>query len=133
VNKRDKGNRAEREVVDALEAEGYLVHRAQATRVRFGNMVRSISHDIFGIFDIVAVDKAGSSVFIQICSTESDASKRRSKIEATLGKESRTMMEIYVLARRPQNKWLVWLRSDYGKWKRLYEKPNDLSLIIKEL
>lgn len=82
MSARSKGNAYEREVQVSLEKLGYLVHRAYASFVRLPSGKAFVrSHDIFGTFDLVALDPIGSLRFLQI-TTESGATERRKKLEA---------------------------------------------------
>jgi Holliday junction resolvase-like predicted endonuclease len=60
-----KGAYYERKALKLLESEGWLCERARAITVWIKGQPRSIKHDFFGLYDIIAV-KARKLRFIQV-------------------------------------------------------------------
>lgn len=80
---RQRGNGAEKRAQEALEQEGYLVHRAVQTSFQRAGVWRSHDNDIFSLFDLVAVHPSFPVRFVQVTAGDSSAaSARRRKVLA---------------------------------------------------
>ena len=64
INRRAKGNRIERKVVEHLERQGFLVYRVRGSSNRF-----NLNNDIFGLYDILAI-KPNETRLIQVKSSQ---------------------------------------------------------------
>ncbi len=87
---RNRGARYERVVCERLEALGYVVHRAAAAKAGFGEHRWTVSNDVFGVFDAVAVLKRSAPQHLPDCgwfqvTSAGAASARRRKLEAFFG------------------------------------------------
>ncbi len=80
-----KGTAIERRAKEALEADGFLVHRTIRSPIlnwKGGQprVVGSHANDIFGAFDLIAVD-TGSIRFIQVTTGDGHMGHRQRKVE----------------------------------------------------
>lgn len=98
----DKGNEAELYVQKHYEAKGYTVHRARASRQKIGLKTITVSHDIWGCFDLLC-KKADEIIYIQVACGSKKADKEK-KILA---------VDIW----GPQDRIEIWLKMDGGVWK----------------
>ena len=72
-----KGKQYEREAEKILQSQGYLTERAfnKTVWIRPG-VVRSIAHDFFGHFDIIAKKAGSPAVWVQVSTWEQSSVKR---------------------------------------------------------
>lgn len=124
---------------ERLEALGYVVHRAAASRKRFGTILRTVSNDVFGVYDLVAmgandgVHVFRQSLWIQVTSSGAASSHRR-KLEEFYRRVGmheivgRSRLLIYHAATDPGSRarWRCQV-FDHGEW--FDEDPGDLSLL----
>ena len=79
MNKRSKGKRAELQFYKYLQKKfGWLVWKP--TSCKWG------SKDIFGLFDIISIDKEGDTYYYQIKTNKSDFYKAKKKIKEWITK-----------------------------------------------
>lgn len=135
-----KGNEYEKRAVALLEADDWLIHRAQRTSYQRGGIWRSNNNDVFNIFDIVAV-RAGKQVrFIQVTDT-GHMDKKRVKMRPLLRHFTESSVEIWgwiggskrldgrykksarVFTRRQYFRKIRWVESDHlggkGEWQEV--------------
>lgn len=76
-----KGREAELVAKKYLEEQGYAVHLATPAKVKRGKLWITLSNDIFGCIDIMAIRSAGESVrFVQV-TTPNGVTARKRKME----------------------------------------------------
>lgn len=124
VNKKQKGDKAEKEVVQMLEKRGYVVMRSPRTMRMIGKgRFISQSNDYFNLYDICAKKSSPKKVistrWIQVVSTSSHASEMRKKIQ-----------EFHLAYNNPYETSEVWQRVSRlgfaiylyarGQWTRTY-------------
>jgi len=95
VNTHSKGNRAEKEARDILEADGYLTDRK--------NWSRYASKDFFRLFDILAIGP--KTRLIQIKSNASDFYKSRKEIKEWLVENKIEDISFEIWLREPRKEW----------------------------
>lgn len=82
MNTRQKGNKYEVELMQFLQELGWLVDRANPKLQMLGvGKFRSVSHDLFNCFDLVAIRPDGQVFWIQVKSNTSQASGYFKKLE----------------------------------------------------
>lgn len=69
VNTRAKGNRNRRKIIDLLEKQGYRVAIVERT----GRFIKE--KDMFGLFDLVAINKYGDIKFVQVATNKPHSHK----------------------------------------------------------
>lgn len=118
----NKGYRFEVLCQKKLEKEGYIVHRAMKSVRRFGlGIVRTISHDIFGLFDLVAM-KEDNLKFIQ-CTTSKNISIKKKKILAVSKKDKLFDGAEYLIWQKIGRNKIRELRLN--TWQNIFELWND--------
>jgi hypothetical protein len=122
---RATGQQYEREAKAYFEKQGMRVWKPLPRAVRFFSkklhrwVVTTAAQDIFGLFDLEAVDAAGDVTYAQVKGTdESNASKARKAIdESGFPYQSLNLM---VMCRVPMHKgvFIAWVKGCDGEWIR---------------
>lgn len=97
MNNRAKGNRAEKEYVTLLESEGYLTYRVK------GSYVWNNEVDIFGLFDILAINKNNID-FFQIKSNDTAGSIKKIRMWINKNKNNLPSNSNFYVCVRKDNK-----------------------------
>jgi len=119
---RTQGMAYEREMHLALEAEGWIVHRAYPSLRRAGKeKFFSADQDVFGIFDLIATKVSGQTLWIQVTSgeTSGNISNHRRKMDAFLHRLSTVhpIRRSALLAIRYRGKkWRYQMFDNAGRW-----------------
>ena len=107
ASNRSRGNDAEKYVQKHYQDQGYIVHRAYASITNFGSGPRSITHDLFGVFDMACKKKGEPPIYVQV-STGCRKAEKEKKILA-LGAFDGAYEKVE-----------IWLYFGQGVWK-IYE------------
>lgn len=76
-----KGKAYEREAMEVLKADGYMVEQAIPKTIWIGaGRIISVAHDFFGVWDIIAKKLGEPTLWVQVTTWES-ISPRRKKIQ----------------------------------------------------
>ena len=76
---------------DVYKAMNMATHRARNSTTKRGTIFVTQSNDIFGVFDIIAIDPVSGYVYLdQVTRSRGAASQRRKKIEAWVKKHKIT-------------------------------------------
>ena len=76
-----RGNELERRAVLVLESHGYAVARAHKVLSWASGAPRTVAHDHFGCFDVVALHREHPALFLQV-TTRGELRRRQHKVEA---------------------------------------------------
>ena len=111
---RAKGNRAVREAMETLEADGFLVSKAELG----GKFTKQ--KDLFGLFDLVAIDPdEGIVFFIQITCNRPHTHK---KYEEWVKQFKHPTFYVH-----------QWVKYDYKGWKRfIYTKRKRIVIDLRK-
>ncbi len=146
-----KGTQVEKRLETALLDAGWRVHRARSVSKQLvdykarecflchqkprGRFV-VLSNDLWGVFDLACLRSDSAPLMIQACSTPSDASHRRKKLEAwTEGYDYGVDVMVITWNSRTaaipaehRNKWRVQLLLQCPqRWTSAYYTTKDLS------
>lgn len=108
----DKGNEAELYVQKHFEEKGYVVHRARASRQKMGLRTITVSHDIFGCFDLLC-KKPDELIYVQVACGSKKSDKKKK-----------------ILAVGCWSKWdkiEIWLSMGKGTWKIYRYNGNEFT------
>jgi hypothetical protein len=72
-----KGKAYEREVKEIMMSEGYIVHQASPRVVWIHGKPISLSHDLFGAFDLCGKKPGAKTLWVQVSTWEMVSAKRK--------------------------------------------------------
>lgn len=81
MSRKSKGNQYEKWARKVLEADGWVVHRAESQGTKIGNFYVSRSNDIFHCIDLVAKKKGYRTRWIQVTSENVGIGVKAKKME----------------------------------------------------
>jgi Holliday junction resolvase-like predicted endonuclease len=113
MNNLEKGRWGESKIKEWLEEDGYIVWKP--VRVKFH------SCDIFGLFDLVAVNQKGRFIFIQVKSNKNHVNEAKRRIEEFAKKVNYSQLEdiIFAVVLHQKNSIKKFNLSREFEWKEV--------------
>lgn len=121
VSAKQKGSNVENEIKALLESKEWKVIKSPRTMKCIGpGRFISMDNDYFNLFDLIAKNKLGKTLWIQAKSTASGVSSAKQGIEdfeTYLGEDEKSQIWLKV-----SRKGFIVYNYDIGKWNKSYLK-----------
>lgn len=118
MNTAAKGKKFEKEVMDILESEGWLVEQAVNKTVWLGaGRVISVAHDFFGAFDVIGKRLGDPTLWVQVTVWDGVSERRRKLLGGYQWNSDHDAPVIFArVPGRPPHYRLLWGKDGY-QWQ----------------